>query len=179
MSQPLRPASRPGTPLAGPDPRRHARPARTLRKHWPESRMAAACQRGDASLTDAASDGPFPGLEHEWAVLTSYRVAIARQARDWPAAGQLQHALVSWRREWAAAALATPAGNLMTSSAAGSVLWPAVLHDLGQILREQNNPGCLLPYQEATGLCQPRCSPRGGHHRVEHRCCLPGRPCPA
>jgi tetratricopeptide (TPR) repeat protein len=106
------------------------------------------------SLTDAASDGPFPGLEHEWAVLTSYRVAIARQARDWPAAGELQHALLSWRREWAAAALATPAGQLDDEQRGRIRTLAAVLHDLGQILREQNNPGCLLPYQEAAGLCQ-------------------------
>ena len=71
-------------------------------------------------LTDPATGGPRPGREQEWAILTEYRVRIARDARDWPAAEQLQNARITWEREQAAAALAIPPGNSTTASATRS-----------------------------------------------------------
>ena len=49
-------------------------------------------------FTDPATGGPRPGREQHWAMLTGYRLGIARQARDWPAARQLQDAAIAWRR---------------------------------------------------------------------------------
>ena len=38
-------------------------------------------------LTDPDTGGPRPGREEQWAMLTSYRVRIAQDARDWPPPG--------------------------------------------------------------------------------------------
>ena len=63
-------------------------------------------------FTDPATGGPRPGRDEQWAMLTSYRVRIARDARDWAAAGELQDAVIAWDRERASAALAIPPGEL-------------------------------------------------------------------
>ena len=113
-------------------------------------------------FTDPATGGPRPGREQEWAILTSYRVRIARDARDWPAAGQLQNAVIAWHRERAAAALAIPPGELDDRQRTQIRNLAVALHDLGQILREQDDPGCVQPYQEAMELFQ-----RIGDRRAE------------
>ena len=69
---------------------------------------------------DPATGGPLPGREDQWSLITSYRVRLARAARDWPAATRLQHTLITWDRDRAAAALALPGGKLTPSSAARS-----------------------------------------------------------
>ena len=63
-------------------------------------------------FTDPDTGGPRPGREQEWALLTSYRVSIAQDARNWPAAGELQNAAIAWHRERAAPALDIPPGEL-------------------------------------------------------------------
>ena len=45
-------------------------------------------------------------------LITGYRVAARREARDWPAATTLQNALIAWDRDRAAGALAAPAASL-------------------------------------------------------------------
>ena len=45
-------------------------------------------------------------------LITDYRVRLALQARDWPAATALQDAMIAWHRDQAAAALAVPAASL-------------------------------------------------------------------
>ncbi len=61
---------------------------------------------------DPATDGPLPGREDHWSIITQYRVLLARAARDWPAATRLQDASVTSTRHQAAAALATPDSQL-------------------------------------------------------------------
>ncbi len=63
-------------------------------------------------FTDPATGGPLPGREDQWSLVTGYRVRLARQARDWPAATTLQNAVIAWDRDQAAAALAAPAASL-------------------------------------------------------------------
>ena len=113
-------------------------------------------------FTDPGTGGPRPGREVHWALLTSYRVRIARQARDWPAAEQLQNAVIAWHRERAAAALATPAGQLDDRQRTQISNLASALGELGQILRDQDDPGCVQPFQEATDLFQ-----RAGDRRAE------------
>jgi tetratricopeptide (TPR) repeat protein len=104
-------------------------------------------------LTDPAG-GPRPGLEEDWSILTGYRVGIARRARDWDTARQLQDADITWDRQQAAAALSLPPDQL-TYVQRGQIRNLAVaLHQLGEILREQGDPGCVQRYQEAVGLLQ-------------------------
>ncbi len=113
-------------------------------------------------VTDPATGGPLPGRENQWNIITSYRVRLAMTARDWPAATSLQDALIAWNRDRAAGALAAPPDDL-TPLQRGLIRSLAVfLEYLGHILREQGNPGCLPPFQEALELYQ-----RIGDHFAE------------
>ena len=101
---------------------------------------------------DPATDGPLPGREDQWNIVTQYRVRLALDARDWPTATRLQHARIAWNRDRAAAALAAP-GDQLTPIQRYQLRNLAVsVEDLGHILREQDDPGCLPYYQEALEL---------------------------
>jgi tetratricopeptide (TPR) repeat protein len=111
-------------------------------------------------VTDPATEGPLPGRDAQWSLITSYRVRLAWQARDWPAATALQTAAIEWYRDRAAAALAAPSASLTPDQRNLIRNLAVTVEDLGQILRDQDDPGCLPDYQEALGLYQRI----GGHH---------------
>jgi tetratricopeptide (TPR) repeat protein len=113
-------------------------------------------------LSDPTTGDPTPGREQEWALLTGYRVRIALQARDWPTARQLQDTLVARYRQQAATALATPPEELDARQRHQIRSLAAVVHELGEILREQGDPGCIQPYTESLELAQ-----RIGYRRGE------------
>ena len=101
---------------------------------------------------DPDTDGPLPGREDHWSLITEYRVRLAIAARDWPAATRLQHAVITWDRDRAATALATPGGQL-TPGQRNQIRSLAVsLQSLGIILERQEDPGCLPHFEEALGL---------------------------
>jgi tetratricopeptide (TPR) repeat protein len=105
-----------------------------------------------SDLTDPDTGGPLPGRDDQWSIITSYRVRIAVRARDWPAASTLQTTLITWDRDQAAAALAVPTGSL-TPFHRNEIRSLAVsLEQLGDILYNQADPGCLPHFQEALGL---------------------------
>jgi tetratricopeptide (TPR) repeat protein len=105
-------------------------------------------------FTDPATEGPLPGLDEEWALITGYRVQLARRARDWTAATTLLTARTAWDRDQAAAALGaapaslTPAQRIQVHNLAVS------LHELAQILADQADPDCLPYYEEALSLLE-------------------------
>ena len=105
-------------------------------------------------FADPATGGPLPGREQQWDSLTAYRVGIARQAHDWPTAQQLQNAVISWHRKQAAAALAAPAGKLDDEQRDDISNLAGALEGLGMILRAQDDPDCMQPYEEAMSLYQ-------------------------
>jgi tetratricopeptide (TPR) repeat protein len=107
------------------------------------------------NLTATDTDGPLPGLELEWSVLTDYRVRLARDARDWPTAERLQHAIVDFVRSRAA----EQPGTTVTQSLS------VALESLGHLLREQGRPDALPVYQEAYDLCA-RTSDRPGEATI-------------
>src|SRR5208283_1953881 len=49
-------------------------------------------------FVDPASDGPRPGREEDWSLVTEYRVRLARELRDWARAERLQRLRVDWDR---------------------------------------------------------------------------------
>ena len=105
-------------------------------------------------FVDAADDGPLPGREAEWSLITNYRVRLAQEARQWATAGRLQHRLVDWNRLQAAPLLAPPAKPL-TSEQRNTVRSLAVsLEELAHVLREEGNPDCVSLYKEAVVLYQ-------------------------
>lgn len=104
-------------------------------------------------LADAATGGPLPDLETEWAIMTRYRVGLAQDVLNWAEAERLQQALVNWRREQAAAALATPAHVILDAERRDTLSALAVsVEGLGHLLREQGQPACVVQYQEALKL---------------------------
>ncbi|HEY1346245.1 MAG TPA: tetratricopeptide repeat protein, partial [Streptosporangiaceae bacterium] len=105
-------------------------------------------------FTDPATGGPLPGREAEWNIITSYRVSLARQGRDWPTATILQNTLIAWDRDRAAAALAAPADSLTPAQRNQIRNLAVALNELGIILRRQDDPGCLPLFQETFELAQ-------------------------
>jgi tetratricopeptide (TPR) repeat protein len=105
-------------------------------------------------FTDPATGGPPPGRENLWSLITSYRVRLASNALDWATATTLQTADISWRRDQAATALATPAASLTPYQRGQIRNLSVALSELGDILREQEDPGCLPHFQEALALAQ-------------------------
>jgi tetratricopeptide (TPR) repeat protein len=103
-------------------------------------------------LTDPATGGPLPGREGEWGMVTNYRVRIAADARDWPAANTLMESIVAFRRTGAEPALKVPPETLTELQRNQIALLAATLNDLAEILRLQNDPACLPPVEEAIGL---------------------------
>jgi tetratricopeptide (TPR) repeat protein len=105
-------------------------------------------------FVDATSDGPLPGREDAWSVITSYRVRLARESRDWPVAERLQRARVDWDRRRARPALAVPLEAMddhqrhMIRTFAGS------LHELGQIQRELGQSDCVVSFEEALRISE-------------------------
>ncbi|HFD40151.1 MAG TPA: ATP-binding protein, partial [Anaerolineae bacterium] len=110
-------------------------------------------------FVDPATDGPRPGREAQWGLVTDYRVRLAQERRDWPAAERLQRARVDWDRQQAAPALRAlergQAPESLDGAARNAVRTLAVsLSQLGQVLREQEKPGCVEPYKEAAELLE-------------------------
>jgi tetratricopeptide (TPR) repeat protein len=105
-------------------------------------------------FTDTATGGPQPGREDEWSLLTSYRVRLAENARDWPTATTLQDTRIAWLRTQAAAGLAAPAASRTPAQRNQIRNLAAALNEFGNIHLEQEDPGCLPHFQEALALFQ-------------------------
>ncbi|MGH8898122.1 MAG: tetratricopeptide repeat protein [Egibacteraceae bacterium] len=100
-------------------------------------------------LVNPDTDGPLPDREEQWPVVTRYRVELAIDSRDWATAERLQQASVTWHREQASAALAAPAealDDLQRNRIRSLVVGVQVL---GHLLRKQQQPGCVLHFEEA------------------------------
>jgi tetratricopeptide (TPR) repeat protein len=103
-------------------------------------------------LTDPTTDGPLPGRDDEWSLLTDYRVRLARAGRDWATAERLQTTRVAFDRGRAADALTTPPDQL-TDQQRDEIRSLAIgLEGLGHVLREQHRPDCVGHYQQAADL---------------------------
>ena len=103
---------------------------------------------------DPATEGPLPGREDYWSLITEYRARLAMDARDWPTATRLQRARITRNRDRATTALATPDDQLTPGQRNQIRSLDISLEHLGHILRGQGDPGCLPYYQEAISLAQ-------------------------
>jgi tetratricopeptide (TPR) repeat protein len=106
------------------------------------------------AFIDPVTDGPLPGRDDGWSIITGYRVLLAIAARDWPAATSLQSLLIASHRDQTAAALATPASQLTPAQRNQIRTFAAALQYLAQILRLQGDPACLPHYEEALSLAE-------------------------
>jgi tetratricopeptide (TPR) repeat protein len=103
-------------------------------------------------VEDPATGRARPGLEADWDVVTSYRLTIAIKGKDWPTAQRLQRAVIAGRREQAAGLLDRPPETLDFEQYTRVRNLGSAIHALGDLLREQRDPGCVAPYLEATAL---------------------------
>jgi tetratricopeptide (TPR) repeat protein len=103
-------------------------------------------------LVDPATEGPRPGREDQWGMITSYRTQLARKQRDYATADRLLRARLIWDRERAAAALAMPPEQLDADQRNRIRNLGGSMHELGELLREQQQPACVDAYHEAREL---------------------------
>jgi tetratricopeptide (TPR) repeat protein len=105
-------------------------------------------------FVDPATEGPLPGKEERWSLVTSYRVRLARNARQWDQAERLQSVDVSWNRQRAAAILAKPPQAWTAREKNAVRTLAASLHELSEIQREQESATCVDGYLEAISLAE-------------------------
>ena len=92
-------------------------------------------------FVEAATDGPLPGREQDWSLVTDYRVRLAQKARQWPEAERLQNMHVEWDRRRAREEDPNSVRTLAVS-----------LRELGEIQRETGRPECVKAYRESLDL---------------------------
>ena len=103
---------------------------------------------------DQETDGPLPGREEGWSLVTEYRVRLAEEARQWAEAERLQRACVDWDRKRASTALTTPPETLDSIQRNDIRTLAASLHGLGEIQRELGKSECVDSYEEAIELAE-------------------------
>jgi len=103
---------------------------------------------------DLKNDGPLPGLEEKWVLVTEYRVKLAREARHWVEAERLQTIDVNWRRRRAAPALARLKVEKQLEGEGQNTIWTlaASLHEIGEIRFDLERVDCVPAYEEALEL---------------------------
>jgi hypothetical protein len=117
------------------------------------------------AFVDPKTDGPLPGREEDWGLVTEYRVRLLREQRQWADAASLQALRVVYNRQQAAPLLAVPPKQLDSDQRNTLRSLAASLHELGQIQREQGAPACVASYQESHELAL-----RIGDHAVAASC---------
>jgi tetratricopeptide (TPR) repeat protein len=103
-------------------------------------------------FVNPASDGPLPGAEHEWSLVTHYRVRLAEEALQWEKAERLERMRVEWDREHASAALLIPYEKLDDDQRHTIRSQAVSIHELGEIQREIGQPACVDSYRESYEL---------------------------
>jgi tetratricopeptide (TPR) repeat protein len=101
---------------------------------------------------DSAHDGPRPGREAAWGVLNAYRVLLAEESRDWAGARRLQELGIVQSRREAETALVIPAAARDDQQRLHVHNLAIALQELGEILRESDQPECIDAYGEAFRL---------------------------
>lgn len=103
-------------------------------------------------FVDPATDGPLPGREEDWSLVSEYRVRLAREARQWTEAQRLQRIRVDWDRQRASTALGLAPERLSPAQRNQIRTLAASVHELGEIERELGQPECLQSYNESYEL---------------------------
>jgi len=105
-------------------------------------------------FVDPATDGPLPGREEDWGLVTEYRARLAREAREWAEAERLQRVRVAWNRQRATLILDVPPEALSAEQRHAIRTLAVSLHELGQIQRELSRPECVEAYEESLALAE-------------------------
>ncbi|HEY0605403.1 MAG TPA: CHAT domain-containing protein [Herpetosiphonaceae bacterium] len=103
-------------------------------------------------FVDLSTQGPLPGREAEWSLITAYRVRLAQEARQWREAEQLQRACVEWDRQRVASILTVHPDRLDKTQRNAIRTLAVSVSGLGNILREEDKHECITVYEEAIRL---------------------------
>jgi tetratricopeptide (TPR) repeat protein len=101
---------------------------------------------------DPANDGPLPGREDDWALMTGYRVRLASDERNLIEAERLQRVRVDGDRRLAQPHLAATPGRLNQAQRSAIDGLAVSLQELAHIQREWGNPVCAATFREAFEL---------------------------
>ena len=105
-------------------------------------------------FVDPETEGPLPGREDFWTLVTQYRIELAQEERNWDRAGRLLRKLIDWTRERAAPILGL-SPVLLDNSQRHSIRVLAVsLEGLGNLQRDQGHGDCIATYREAIELSE-------------------------
>lgn len=105
-------------------------------------------------FVDPATEGPLPGREAEWSLVTGYRVPLARRARRWEEAERLQSVDMDWSRQRVVPILAKPAQAWDAKERNAVRTLAASLHGLSEIQRGRGSAACVRGYEEALALAE-------------------------
>lgn len=108
----------------------------------------------ESLMTDPATGGPLANHDEGWDLLSGYRIRIAEHDHDWATAWRLRESSIEWRRGQAADVLANPPETLDPVQHNKIRNLGQAIHSLGDIKREQKDPGCVQSYLEAMKLFQ-------------------------
>ncbi|MHB8117270.1 MAG: CHAT domain-containing protein [Methanothrix sp.] len=100
-------------------------------------------------FVDTKTNGPIPAREEEWSVVTSYRVRLAIQSRQWDEALRLQKKIVEWVREKTWPALEADPRKIDERGRTDISNYINSLAYLAEIQMGTRDAGCAQSYKEA------------------------------
>jgi tetratricopeptide (TPR) repeat protein len=103
-------------------------------------------------FVDPATDGPLPGREEGWRLVSGYRIGLAEEARQWTEAERLQRITVEWNRQRGSTALGLAPERLSPVQRHAIRSLATSVHGLGEIQRERGQPECVESYKESYEL---------------------------
>jgi len=103
-------------------------------------------------LVDPATDGPLPGREEQWSLVTQYRVQLLQEERQWAAAARLQGLRTDYDQQQAAPLLTLPPEQLNAGERNRLRSLAVVVEQLGHLQREQGAADCVESYRESYEL---------------------------
>jgi CHAT domain len=98
------------------------------------------------------TDGPLPGREDQWGIITHYRVMLLEDAREWTEAERLQKLKLRWQRGHTASALTALPSEWNDKQRTAIFNLAVSLGALGGILLHQGKPDCIEQFEEAVHL---------------------------
>lgn len=105
-------------------------------------------------FSDPVTEGPLPGREEEWDILTFYRVSLASHARRVDEAERLQRLRVEWHRHCSKATIERPSDTWSTVERNVIRSLGSALQDLSHIQRANGVTSCVDGYKEALALLE-------------------------